>query len=50
MGKQLSGWKAYGSEKWVACRGAILGESVTAFGPSPKSVISVPPVAQASGL
>ncbi|HUY12770.1 MAG TPA: DUF1080 domain-containing protein [Terriglobia bacterium] len=29
-GKNLNGWKPYGSEKWIASHDAILGESVTA--------------------
>jgi 3-keto-disaccharide hydrolase len=28
-GKDLAGWQAYGSEKWVADRGTILGESTS---------------------
>lgn len=28
-GKNLDGWQAYGTEKWVADHGTILGESVT---------------------
>jgi hypothetical protein len=28
-GKDLTGWKNYGAEKWVASKGEILGEAVT---------------------